>query len=107
MPTTERALPSQPRALRAPQPLPTSNQLVAPVPEGAVPKVAEAIMELAAALEVQEIRIKAGLLEAAESGDLDLVRKILNLWVKGPVSEVTAQLGENRSVQIRNPGPVS
>gem|GEM_PF-3695935 len=64
-------------------------------------------MELAAALEVQEIRIKAGLLEAAESGDLDLVRKILNLWVKGPVSEVTAQLGENRSVQIRNPGPVS
>ena len=77
------------------------------LPSGAVSTVTDAILELAAALEVQEVRIKAVLLEAAEAGDLDLVRKILNLWVKGPVSEVTAQLGEIRSVQIGDTGPVS
>lgn len=67
---------------------------------------AKTIMELAAALEVQEIRIKQVLLEAAEAGDLGLVRKILDLWVRGPVSRVMAQLEETGCVQIDGARPV-
>jgi hypothetical protein len=64
------------------------------------PGLAKAVMELAAALEVQETRIKLVLLEAAQAGDLGLVRKILDLWVRGPVSRVMAQLEAAGGVQI-------
>lgn len=62
-------------------------------------------MELAAALEVQEVRIKAVLLEAADAGDLGLVRKVLDLWVRGPVSRVMAQLEEAACVQMGGARP--
>lgn len=61
--------------------------------------LAKSIMQLAAALEVQEARIKAVLLEAAEAGDLELVCRILDLWIRGPVSRVMAQLEEVGCVQ--------
>lgn len=69
------------------------------LPSGTVSTVADAIMELAAALEVQEARIKQVLLEAAEAGDLPLVRSILAAWVDGPVSRVFGQLDQESRVQ--------
>lgn len=70
-----------------------------PLPPGAATGITDAILELAAALEVQEARIKQVLLEAAEAGDLPLVRSILAAWVDGPVSRVFGQLDHGSRVQ--------
>lgn len=53
---------------------------------------ADMLLDLAAAVEAQEAAIKVVLLEAADAGNLELIKKIVGLWANGPVSEVVAQL---------------
>ena len=62
---------------------------------------ASVIFDLAVAIEAQEKRIKETLKQAAASGDLPLVKKILDLWTEGPVAEVLLHLDESASVQER------
>ncbi|MCA9303805.1 MAG: hypothetical protein KC996_06755 [Phycisphaerales bacterium] len=69
-----------------------------PLPQSHAPEFADMLLDLAAAVEAQEAAIKALLLEAAEAGNLDLVRKITRVWADGPVSEVMAQLRAESSV---------
>ena len=87
------SLSSQP----APEPDKRSAGSADPVTQDA--RLSQSLMELAAAIEAQESRIKAVLLEAAEAGDLELVRKVLDLWINGPVSSVIAELDSTEGVQ--------
>ena len=56
------------------------------------PDFASMVLDLAAAVEAQEARIKQSLLAAAEAGDISYIQKMLKIWVDGPVSEAMAQL---------------
>ncbi len=62
---------------------------------------ASVIFDLAVAVEAQEKRIKETLKQAAASGDLPLVKKILDLWTEGPVAEVLLHLDKGTGVQGR------
>lgn len=68
------------------------------LPSSSAPAFADILLDLAAAVEAQDAAIKDILLEAAEAGNLDLIKKIVGLWAKGPVSEVMAQLREEPCV---------
>lgn len=72
----------------ADRPAPPSNDFT---PQSA-PELASMVLDLAAAVEAQEARIKASLLAAAEAGDIPYIRKLLRIWADGPVSEAMAQL---------------
>jgi hypothetical protein len=80
--------------MREQTPSPSGQALSEPRAAG----VASALLSMAQALEEQETRIKAVLTEAAATGDLALVRRILDLWQRGPVSDVLAQLGRHEGV---------
>jgi len=62
------------------------------LPPDAAPSIADTVLDLAAAVEAQEARIKAALLAAAEAGETAVVRDILKIWINGPVSAAMAQL---------------
>lgn len=53
------------------------------VAEGVADRIAATLLEVAAKLDAQEKRLRRSLKEAAESGDLVLVRKILDVWDEG------------------------
>jgi hypothetical protein len=59
----------------------------------------QTVMELAAAVEAQEHRIRGVLLKALEEGDVELGRRILREWIDGPVSSVIARLEASERVQ--------
>lgn len=65
---------------------------------------ARVVMDLAAAVESQETRIKGLLLEAVKAGDLQLSRRILELWICNPVSAVIAQLEAAERIQHEGAG---
>ncbi|XHC26795.1 MAG: hypothetical protein ACFHWZ_15230 [Phycisphaerales bacterium] len=93
------SLSSQP----APEPQRRRAGTTDPVTQDA--RLSQTLMELAAAIEAQELRIKGVLLAAAEAGDLELVRKVLGLWINGPVSSVIAELEATEGVQHQGVPP--